>query len=334
MRCGLAYRIDWASRSLTLVTAQEISADSRETMRQLDLGDPFLGDAIASGTVESVGLDGQSESPLFQRLGAAGIQSALLVPLLARQHPVGLMILAGATTGLCPVPSRELFGSIGHQVGLAMENALLYHQAQEAAIVEERQRLARDLHDSVTQSLYGATLYARAASRLLEHEAVPQAREHLDEVQTSVQQALQEMRLMIFELRPSILEEEGLALALRNRLQAVESRAGLETATDLDEDLELDEDVEEALYLVALEALNNGLKHAQAQHVGLTLKRQNGHVLLEVRDDGRGFSPASADERGGFGWHGMHERAARIGAHLTVDSAPGQGTVVRLELPT
>ena len=123
----------------------------------------------------------------------------------------------------------QLLTSIGNQVGVAVENARLYEQARQLAIMEERNRLARDLHDSVTQALYGVTLYADATLRLLPGGDLPTATAHVRQLRDTAQEALREMRLLIFELRPPVLQSEGLAAALLARLEAVEARAGLKT---------------------------------------------------------------------------------------------------------
>jgi signal transduction histidine kinase len=140
------------------------------------------------------------------------------------------------------------------------------------------------------------------------------------------------MRLLIFELRPPILERLGLAAALQARLQAVEGRAGLRTEFKTNLEERLPPDVEEGLYRIALEALNNALKHAQARNIKVHLRQDEpgrtepARVTLEIADDGIGFDLATARERGGLGLSAMEERAAELGGRLTVESTPGSGT--------
>src|SRR6266487_104144 len=145
---------------------------------------------------------------------------------------------------------------------LAIENTRLVAAAQDKAVLEERQRLARDLHDSVTQALYGITLHAEAATRLLASGDLATVAEYLHELQDTAQEALEEMRLLIFELRPPVLAQAGLVTALQARLDAVEGRANLETKLIADGVSILPAVVEQALYRIAQEALNNALKHA------------------------------------------------------------------------
>jgi signal transduction histidine kinase len=225
-----------------------------------------------------------------------------------------------------------LLGAIGHQIGVAVENARLYEQAQQLAVMKERNRLARDLHDSVTQALYGITLYSEAAARQLASGDLGLTSGHLREIQETAQESLQEMRLLVFELRLPMLKDEGLAAALQARLEAVESRAGLEVTFESQLNNGLSPEVEEGLYRIAQEALNNSLRHAQAQRVCVRLHQTGQSVALEVKDDGVGFDLTQAQQRGGFGLRGMAERAARLGAALTVESRPGQGTMIAVEV--
>lgn len=205
-------------------------------------------------------------------------------------------------------------------------------QAEALAAAEERTRLARDLHDSATQTLFGLTLSAEAATRELAHGRTRSAAIHVGEVRDSARRALSELRLVVFELRPSTLAEEGLAASLRARLAAVEGRAGLTTDLRVEGDERLPALVEGELDRIAQEALNNALKHARARRIAVHLRQAAPTASLAVADDGVGFDPA-APAAGGLGLRGMAERAARIGGVLAIVSAPGAGTRVRVEVP-
>ena len=212
-----------------------------------------------------------------------------------------------------------------------VEETLRQHE-REKAIIEERNRLARELHDSVTQSLYGVTLFADAAARHLETGQVPPAVDNLRKLRNTAQSALEEMRLLIFELRPPILEQKGLAAALEARLEAVEGRVGLKTQLRLEGECQLSPDIQEGLYRIALEALNNVLKHAQANCVSVSLILEPQLTVFTIVDDGVGFDLNVAQKSGGVGLQGMKERAEHIGGQLTVKSQPGMGTTVQVEL--
>lgn len=213
------------------------------------------------------------------------------------------------------------------------ENVRLRQLAAETAVIEERNRLSRDLHDSVTQALYGQTLYAEAAARQLDAGMVAQAAEHLRQLRHTAQQALREMRLLIFELRPSALETEGFAAALQARLESVEIRTGLEANVNIDEELHLTPEMENDLYWIVQEALNNTLKSAEAKKVVVSLSRESNQMILQIADDGKGFDPEISSNARGLGLRSMEERSEKLGGHFHIESQPGTGTVVRVEVP-
>jgi signal transduction histidine kinase len=198
----------------------------------------------------------------------------------------------------------------------------------EKAVAAERNRLARELHDSVTQSLYSLTLLAAAGERMIQAQNLEQIAGNQARLGEIAQQALQEMRLLVYELRPLALESEGLIGALEQRLESVERRAGITARVFVEGEVELEPHLEEELYGIAQEALNNALKHARASEVVLSVRVNEESVILEVADNGQGFEPAAARDRGGLGLISMQERADTIGGQLVLDSAPGQGTTV------
>jgi signal transduction histidine kinase/ligand-binding sensor domain-containing protein len=214
--------------------------------------------------------------------------------------------------------------------------AALAQQAAETAVAAERSRLARELHDSVTQSLYSATLLAEAGQRLSKSGDQGRVEGYLARLGEISQQALREMRLLVYELRPLDLEEGGLVGALQQRLDAVERRAGVRARLVVDGEVELPAGVEEQLYRIAQEALNNALKHGAPTLVVVTIRLEGQgtgslqRIEMEITDDGRGFDPEAAGGEGGIGLISMRERAEKLGGTLTVHSAPGEGTRVRV----
>jgi len=207
------------------------------------------------------------------------------------------------------------------------------HQQEQLITGRERQRLARELHDSVTQSLYSVTMYAEAAARLMPagHEA---AAEHLRDARDTAQEALREMRLLIYQLRPPVLEKGGLAVALQVRLDAVERRGGIHAELTVEGEDRLPPAVQTELHQIAQEALNNALKHAHARQVQVILHFGDAVTQLQIQDDGVGFDLAAAQAGGGLGLPGMAERAQKIGGRLDIESAPGRGTRVVVEVST
>jgi PAS domain S-box-containing protein len=227
----------------------------------------------------------------------------------------------------------DLLATIADQAGAVIESARLRERAEQAVILEERQRLARDLHDSVTQSLYSLTLLTEAGQRMAKARDLERVEENLARLSDLAQQVLQEIRLMLYELRPLALRQEGLMAALKQRLTAVEQRAGVIAHLVTEDEIDLPPDVEEEAYRIAQEALNNALKHAHAYAVTVAIRREKGLTTLEVTDDGRGFDLKAVRDQGGLGLVSMRERAEKLGGVLRVISAPGEGTTVRASFP-
>ncbi len=264
-----------------------------------------------------------------------GVTFGISVPLLAKGSLVGAMVLGSRHEREVTPGELALLAAIGQQVSMAVENARLYDQAHQMAAMQERNRLAQELHDSVTQALYSITLYAEAAARLLSAGEREQAVEHLRELRDAAQESLREMRLLIFELKPLALQKADLAEAIRARLDAVESRVGLKTELQVEgeEKRTVPDTVKLELYHIAREALNNVLKHSSARSVTVNLQLGETAVRLEVADDGVGFDPESTRESGGLGLPGMADHAAGIGGRLRLWSEPGRGTRVSVEVP-
>jgi signal transduction histidine kinase len=214
------------------------------------------------------------------------------------------------------------------------ESALrrLYEQAQELASLQERQRLARELHDSISQALYGINLGAHTAQECLESDP-EQAQASLSYVLSLTEAGIAEMRALIFELRPESLETEGLVAALNKQVTILRTRYKLSVEARLDEEPEISLDLKHALYRIAQEALHNIVRHAQASHVTLSLTQHPGEIHLQIRDDGRGFDP-SHPYPGHLGVRSMQERASKAGGTITVTSTSGQGTSITVCLPS
>jgi signal transduction histidine kinase len=270
--------------------------------------------------------------PLRELVRQEGLELLLSIPLMVHGACVGAINVGTRSPRYIEREELSLLAAIGNQIGVAVENAKLYEQAQQLAVVTERNRLARDLHDSVAQALYGITLYSEAAARQMLAGELDLTASHLCEIQETAQESLREMRLLIFELRLPMIKQDGLEAALQARLEAVESRVGMEISFQTHLDGRLAPDVEEGLYRIAQEALNNTLRHADASRVGIRLWQNGRTVTLEIQDDGVGFEPGQDGQRGGFGLRGMAERAARLGGELKVDSRPGQGTRIAVEV--
>jgi PAS domain S-box-containing protein len=280
------------------------------------------------------------ESLLARDLSAAGAaipsgavghdRAELAVPLVVRGNVIGLQTLLHSTPGYYTDRHAGLALAFAQQVAVAIENARLYEAARERAALGERQRLARGLHDSVSQVLYGIALNASAAEAVRERAPERLAELH-HEVLALAEAGLAEMRALIFELRPESLEREGLVAALEKQAAAIQARHGIAVRAALGEEPELPLTTKEALYRIAQEALQNTVKHARPRTIELVLEQTAGELVLCVADDGAGFDPAD-EFPGHLGLHTMRERADGIGGTLELESAPGRGTRVRLTL--
>jgi signal transduction histidine kinase len=216
-------------------------------------------------------------------------------------------------------------------MGMMLETDRLRQDAKSMAVLEERQRLARDLHDSVTQSLYSLSLFSRAGREAAEDGDTDRLRHSLTELERNTLHALREMRLLLYELRPADLEQEGLIRAVELRLNTVERRVGLKLDVQLDELPGMSPSHEVELYHIILEALNNIVKHAAAGRLTLQLTHANGQIHLRIVDDGQGFDPMQTS--GGLGLRNIRERVARLDGQLSIASEPSRGTRLEAVIP-
>ncbi|MGN6129317.1 MAG: histidine kinase [Nocardioidaceae bacterium] len=274
--------------------------------------------------------------PLYPYLQDPVWRDASIIPMVVSGVQVGELCVFLAAGQDLHADERAYLRALADQAAVAVRNSTLFRAAERTAGLEERHRLARDLHDSVSQALFSMTLHARTAQRHLAaaglEEDSPVAVE-VDRLHALTQAALAEMRALIFELRPGALAAEGLAGGLRKQAAALSAREQLPIEVRAGrERFELPAEVEEQLYRLALEALHNAIKHAAATGIEVRLDRDAGDVVVSVVDDGCGFDP-SVPRPGHLGMETMRDRAAAVGATLTITSAPGTGTRVETRLP-
>jgi signal transduction histidine kinase len=260
------------------------------------------------------------------------IRSWMAVPLVVKDRAIGTLVLAHGRPNFYTPRHATLVAAIASQAAVALENARLFGQAQRLAALEERQRLARELHDSVSQVLFSIGLGARTARTLLERGSPDRAAPSVEYIANLAEMGMAEMRALLFELRPESLEQEGLVAALAKQAAALRARHSIDVETDLAEEPAIGLDAKEALYRIAQEAMHNTVKHARASRVSLRLGTNAAGVSLEVRDNGLGFDPGG-DFPGHLGLRSMRERAERLGGGLTVESAPDRGVVIRVAIP-
>jgi signal transduction histidine kinase/HAMP domain-containing protein len=278
------------------------------------------------------------QAALHERWGAA-----TAVPMVLQGQSQGVVICF--TTEPKPLPEAELrvLRTVVGQATIAVENARLFAQSHDLAVLEERTRLARDLHDSVTQSLFSLNLSARAATNARTRDDGARLDRALAMVGDLAQSSLSEMRALLFELRPAQLQGEGLLVALRNHAVAIEQRTGLIVHVDLPDSCDLPSVYEDAFYRVAQEALANVARHAQARHAMVRLRLLQSWVELTIEDDGVGIIPLDGvpanpeSAAGRYGIRGMRERVEGLGGRLAVQPGStagiGSGTSLTARLP-
>jgi PAS domain S-box-containing protein len=255
-------------------------------------------------------------SPVF------GHRCVLMVPMIFEEKALGIVFLAREDGAPYSPDEISRLSVVTEEVA-----ALIYsdRQRQMAIALEERQRLVRDLHDSVTQKLYGLVALTEAAQASVEAGTAMLPSEVLSRIGENARQALKEMRLFLFEMKPVDLEREGIVAILHQRLAAVEGRADIKARLVADDEINISLDKQVALYYIAQEALNNVLKHANAKSVKVSLGRKKSGYVLEIQDDGCGFKLEAA-EKGGMGLRNMKERSAKVGGKLKIVSTPNKGT--------
>lgn len=296
---------------------------------------------------------GLKVNPAIEQMGGFAVGSLLAAPLLHGGEILGVLEAAHPDENALSPDDLPLLIAAASWTAIAIANAKLHEQAQKAreeqALLEERNRLARELHDAVTQSLYSITTLAGAWRRQIEAGTLQPNKEQIAELGELAHQALREVRLLIYELRPSELEEEGLIGAIYRRLETVEKRAGVRTHLQVTDEAgktfsgplngrvamvdfyRLPKGVEHCLFRIIQEALNNALKYSGATSIDVSLKLGRDTLSVEVRDNGRGFDMRAIQEAQGFGLSSMRERAEQVGGRLSITAVPGQGTTVWVE---
>jgi signal transduction histidine kinase len=228
---------------------------------------------------------------------------------------------------------EELLRILAQHAAIALTNARLYERSRELTIAEERSRLAHELHDAVSQKLFSLRLTAQAAAALVDRDPV-RAKDELQQVAALAAEAAEELRAAVVELRPAALDEDGLVATLRTQVQVLDRAHSAHVTFDSRGVRALPAAQEEAVLRVAQEALHNALRHSGAAHVGVTLEKRGSGAVLRVSDDGGGFEPRETRRAGRhLGLVSMRDRTNGVGGALSVESAPGKGTTIEMEVP-
>lgn len=270
--------------------------------------------------------------PMPLRDGQEEVSFRLAVPLLVENQIRGALVLDLNAPQLSP-HAHQVAEWLADQVIVAQGADRLQQKAKKAAALQERERLAREMHDAVMQSIYSLSLFAEAGKRFASSGQIDRVQEYLQQLSETAKQALKELRLLLYELQPAVLEQVGLVEALRQRLEAVERRNGITTCFEVEGSASFPTHIEDGLYRICQEALNNTLKHSSASEVTVRLSVKAKELQLEIRDNGIGFAVNDPKCIYGEGLTTMRDRAHQLHAKLTVESAPQQGTCVRIVLP-
>jgi len=267
--------------------------------------------------------------------GHPSMRSFLGVPIVATGDVIGAFYLTDKETAEeFSGEDQEVIELLAAHAAIAVTNARLYEHSRELSILDERNRLALELHDVLTQKLFAVVLASESAGTLLETDR-DAARAQLERLRQLAGDVLEELRYLILELRPPELERDGLAETLRKHVEVLRRvQDGVELALELDGEPPAHPDRDRELLRIAQEALHNALRHAGATRVVLRLGADDGLLYLEVCDDGVGFDPdAPALRARRLGLTSMEQRARRLGGRLEIESAAQAGTTVRLEAP-
>jgi signal transduction histidine kinase len=261
------------------------------------------------------------------------------LPIRDGDEVIGALFLANKncprSEGTCGFTEEdeELLATLAQHAAIALTNARLYERSRELTIAEERSRLAHELHDAVSQTLFSLRLTAQAAAALVDRDPA-RAKGELHQVAALAAEAADELRAAVVELRPAALDEDGLIATLRTQTQVLD-RAHTARVTFTGNGFRaLPAAQEEALLRVAQEALHNALRHSGAAQVDVSVERRGCGAVLRVTDDGRGFDPKAVRRAGRhLGLVSMRDRASGVGGALTVESVPGKGTTIEMEVP-
>ncbi|MBI5670820.1 MAG: GAF domain-containing protein [Chloroflexi bacterium] len=258
-------------------------------------------------------------------------RSELAIPMVMGDEVIGVVDVQAAETGRFSEPDARVLKTLVDMIAVAIQNARLYQQARQLAVAEERNRLARELHDSVSQALYGIVLGANTSQALLKAKQYDQLEGSVGYVLSLAKAGLDEIRASIFDLRPVVLQDQGLIKAITSQANALQIRHGIQVNVNLCVEPDLPFQIKEELYRIVREGLHNIVKHAQATQVNLSLADEDEEIRLLIEDNGVGFDPTRPSNS--LGLKSMRERAASLRGTLTIDSSSGAGTRIAAVIP-
>jgi signal transduction histidine kinase len=258
------------------------------------------------------------------------VRSLLYIPIKVQDTVLGVFNVCSSTPGAFGEDRQRLFVSLVRRAALSMENGQLFERTRQIAVLEERNRMAQELHDSAKQKAFAALAQLGAAKRLADHNG-GRAAEHLDEAENLVSEVIHDLTFFIHEAYPDSLMQTGLAVALREDAMAWESRSGIRLHVSVTGERRLPLPTEEALYRIVQEGLSNIARHSDATQANIDITFQQDEILIRIADNGIGFDRARIAE--GLGLRLIHERLDRLGGEVEIQSGNGHGTVLNLRAP-
>lgn len=328
---GAVFLVDDIEEKVNLIASVNLPPKLNSLLKKLPLATSLEGQVIKEAdSVDTIITEAMFEGRHHDLILPVSFHG---LPMRIQGRTIGVISLLGIPGHNLTVDQKTLLGSIADHLGMIIENHRLRKNAERAAVIEERARLAREFHDSVTQSLYSASLLNAAAREMLKNGNYKELEANLERLDKATQSSLKEMRLLVYELRSPALDEGGVLEAVRRRLSAVEMRAGVETSLEVKNYRQMEVREEEELFRIAMEGLNNSLKYSNASKIMISFDIENQNVVLTIEDNGIGFDPQDANVRGGFGIKTMRERSEKLGGCLQIDSAPGKGTRLSACIP-
>lgn len=276
----------------------------------------------------------QTDQRFSVRMSQAGYRFLIVIPMRAGGKILGFLSLARKSEQEYSPEDISTLKSIAEQIGVVLHSKHQQEQARLNKIMEDRQILAQNLHDAVTQSVYSITMFSEAGKIQIGQGDADEAGITFQHIGEAARQSLTELRLFIHKLRPSILPEQGLIAALHMRLAAVEGRSGLRTYLSANEGLRFPAHVENECFFIAIEALNNILKHAWAGKITIAIQEEDGILDMRIEDDGCGFNlQDTLRQQAGMGLNNMIERAQKLGGTIHIQSTPDEGTKIQVRIP-
>ncbi|HTO99966.1 MAG TPA: two-component regulator propeller domain-containing protein [Anaerolineales bacterium] len=320
------YRL-WVCRGFRRETVEspEFANSQQTVLRRAAKGIPITIDETAAEFAWNRQRDGLAET-----LMAEGVRSALYIPIKLEETVIGIFAVCSSSAGAFDDNRRRLFVSLVRRAALSLENSQLIERTKQIAVLEERNRMAQELHDSAKQKAFAALAQLGAAKKLGGHNGTG-AVEHLDEAEDLVSEVIHDLTFFIHEAYPDSLMETGLAVALREDAKAWQSRTGIRLQVAVSGERRLPVATEEALYRIAQEALSNIARHSQATQANLDLTFREHEVEIQVADNGVGFDRSQISE--GLGLRLIHERLDRLGGEVDMQSGNGYGTVLTVRAP-